>query len=97
MIIAESFIYELGEFTIRKQPLHLNPAFATHLIYYRGKLVGRQLSVPILSDCEWHQRRHGVYAHQHESARHGGGYNIENRPHRRATRIYYRKKLISES
>lgn len=79
MIIAEAFIYELGKYTIRRKPLHLNPAFATHHIYYRGRLVGQQLSVPTVSDCEWYERRHGVYAHEYESHHHSGGYHVKTR------------------
>jgi hypothetical protein len=78
VIIAETFIYELERYTIRRQPLPTNPAFATHLIYFKGKLVGRQLSVPTVSDCEWYERRHGVYATQSESHEHSAGHRIRH-------------------
>lgn len=78
MIIADSFIYELGEYTIRKQPLALNPAFSTHLIFFKGVLVGRQFSVPCISDCNWYRATRGVYAQPKDSHFHSGGYLIEN-------------------
>ena len=66
--IAETRIYQIGRFTIRQQPLPLNPAWATHLIFLGRQLIGRQFSVPCTSDCEWHLRRRGVYATSAESA-----------------------------
>ena len=108
MIIVESFIYELGEFTIRKQPLALNPAFATHLIFFAGKLVGRQLSVPSVSDCQWYRATNGVYASHEESHCHSGGYSVDldaayrlsggDSTQRRLKRkpMYYRKKKLKE-
>lgn len=47
--------YSLGRFRILAKPLELNPHWVTHHIYFKGKLVGKQLSVPTLSDCEWHE------------------------------------------
>ena len=66
MLIAETRIFPLGKYIIRQQPLPLNPAFATHLIYLAGKLIGKQLSVPTVSDCDWHCSHHGCYAEPEE-------------------------------
>jgi hypothetical protein len=38
-----------------------NPAWAHYLIFRAGRLVGRQLSYPSLSDCQWLERA-GIYA-----------------------------------
>lgn len=46
--------YPLGKFMIKALPLETNPYWTTHHIYLRGKLIGRQLSVPCVSDCEWY-------------------------------------------
>jgi len=43
-------------------PLETNPAWTTHRIIYRGKVIGRQLSVPSLSDCDWYRSNNGIYA-----------------------------------
>lgn len=67
MQIADSRIFAIDQFTIRQKPLDSNPAFATHLIYLAGKLIGRQLSVPTLDDCKWHQVKAGQYAKPEES------------------------------
>ena len=45
-------LYRLGRFTVRSGPLTENPAFRTHHVYYHGRLIGRQLSVPTISDAE---------------------------------------------
>lgn len=50
--------YALGRFQILAKPLDTNPYWMTHHIYLKGRLVGRQLSVPCESDCEWYVRAH---------------------------------------
>lgn len=44
--------FDLGRFRILAMPLATNEWMTTHRIYLRGKLVGRQLSVPNLDQCE---------------------------------------------
>lgn len=46
--------FALGRFQVLALPLHLNPYWTTHHIYLKGKLVGKQLSVPNEADCEWY-------------------------------------------
>lgn len=35
-----------------------NPAFPAYVVMHRGLEIGRQYSVPSLSDCEWIRRTH---------------------------------------
>jgi len=58
---------ELGPYTIRCWIRPDNPAFPSFLIFRRGKLVGKQLSMPCLTDCQWHEQRQGEYAKAEES------------------------------
>lgn len=44
--------YDLGKFRVLAMPLPTNPAFTTHHVYLEQRLVGRQLSVPTLEDCQ---------------------------------------------
>lgn len=46
--------YELGRYRILARPLETNPYWTTHRIYIGEDLVGRQLSIPSESDCNWH-------------------------------------------
>lgn len=62
ILIAETKVYELGQYTIRKQPLFDNPYWATHVIFHQGEIIGRQLSVPTESDCDWYRATKGRYA-----------------------------------
>lgn len=57
MMIAPTRWINLGPFRILQQPLPGNPAWATHWIYLAGKLIGKLLSVPSLTDCEWLARQ----------------------------------------
>lgn len=55
MTLDLSFVrYPLGRYEIIARPLHQNPAFRTHHIYLGTRCIGRQLSVPTESDCDWH-------------------------------------------
>mgnify|MGYP001560074468 CR=1 FL=1 len=59
---------ELGRFRIVIRLRIDNPAFPQYLIYVGYKLVGKQFSVPTVSDCEWLERQEAmerlVYAQQ---------------------------------
>jgi len=57
MDIAETRVYQLGRFTIRQQPMFDNPSFAHYLVFLDGCLVGKQFSVPSISDCEILERQ----------------------------------------
>ena len=58
----------LGKFRIEVRLRIDNPAFPQYLIYDGMYLVGKQFSVPTLSDCEWLARQLAfdrlVYAEQ---------------------------------
>lgn len=62
MEIAQRRWYPLGRFRIFALPLETNEFWTTHRIYLGNKLIGRQLSVPSLSDCEWYATNMGIYA-----------------------------------
>jgi hypothetical protein len=59
--------YSLDKYRILAMPLPTNEFFTTHRIFHRGELIGRQLSVPSISDCEWFNARRGIYARAEES------------------------------
>lgn len=76
MTTSEYRWYELGPFRIFVRPLTLNPYWSTHWIYRDGRLLGKQLSVPIETDCQWHEREGGVYAEKSAQLR---GYTAKRR------------------
>lgn len=43
----------LGKYTVRIGLRADNPAFAVYLIYVGDRLVGKQFSVPSVTDCDW--------------------------------------------
>jgi hypothetical protein len=51
---------DIGRFRVFARPLHLNPAFTTHHVYFKDTLIGRCLSVPNEATCEWY-----LYQHRH--------------------------------
>ena len=55
-------ILELGIYTVRVSLRHDNPHWPRYLIYLGEKMIGRQFSVPTLSDCQWLHRTSGVFA-----------------------------------
>jgi hypothetical protein len=68
MLIAETRVFHVGPYCVIARPLETNPYWALHWIYdSRGILVGKQLSVPSESDCQWHKRQHGIYANPEET------------------------------
>lgn len=52
----------LGAFTVRIGLRADNPAFPTYLVFREGLFIGRQFSMPSVSDCEWLQRNSLAYA-----------------------------------
>jgi hypothetical protein len=54
--------FTIGKYRILSLPLADNPAFSAYRIYLGINCIGRQLSVPCMSDCEWHESHGGVYA-----------------------------------
>jgi hypothetical protein len=54
--------FDLGRFRVLAMPLPLNPYWTTHRVFLDGKLVGKQLSVPTVDDCEWLLRHPDRYA-----------------------------------
>lgn len=53
----------LGPYTIREGLRPDNPAFPCYLVFRGAKLIGRQFSMPSLTDCEWLEaNREGRYA-----------------------------------
>jgi hypothetical protein len=48
---------EIGRFRIQIRIRVDNPAFPQYLIYCGMQLIGKQFSVPTLSDCEWLERQ----------------------------------------
>lgn len=52
-MIAETRMYQLGQYTILERPRTDNPAWPVYIIRIGLKVVGRGFSKPSLSDCEW--------------------------------------------
>ena len=50
----------IGRFTVLISIRPDNPAFPAYVVMVDGHVIGRQFSVPSLSDCEWLERQ--VYA-----------------------------------
>lgn len=48
----------LGKFTVRVGLRTDNPLFPVYLVFLGAKLIGKQFSVPTISDCEWLERQH---------------------------------------
>lgn len=57
MVIAETRIYDLGRYTIQQRPRPDNPYWAVYMVFRGEKLIGRQFSVPTISDCAWLDRQ----------------------------------------
>ncbi len=53
---ADRWWYVLGRFRIFARPLEQNAYWTTYHIYLGGLCIGRQISVPCETDCEWHER-----------------------------------------
>lgn len=73
--------YQVGKYHVLAKAMVGNPYFTTHHIFLRAAIIGRQLSVPNISDCQWHESRSGVYATKEQSHKPRYGYQIA--PNRR--------------
>lgn len=62
MIIASTSTFTLGRFTVHVRPRFDNPAWAVYVVFLGERLVGKQFSIPSLSDCQWLLRTGGVYS-----------------------------------
>lgn len=59
--------HEIGKYRVCAKPIFDNPAFTTHHIFLNGALIGRQLTPPSITDCDWYASRNGQYAKPEES------------------------------
>lgn len=80
MIIVETKVYALGQFTIQQRPRPDNPSWAVYVVLLHARVIGRQFSVPTQSDCEWLQRQRAeelVYAAQSEYSKSDSTYSVQ--------------------
>lgn len=87
MNIVETRVYALGNFTIQQRPRPDSPGWAVYVVLYQGKVIGKQFSVPTISDCEWLSRQKSeelVYAVANESIKHVHQYSIDGKNSRTA-------------
>jgi len=54
-------VFELGKYTVRAGLRPDNPLFPVYIIFKGKRLIGRQFSVPSLTDCEWLERTGGTF------------------------------------
>ena len=73
MTTAPTAVWQIGPYRIVSAARFDNPAFAKHSIYRKGRYIGSQFSVPILTDCEWLERD-GNYAEPSEHSKSPYGY-----------------------
>jgi hypothetical protein len=87
--------YQLGRYRIFAMPLHLNPAWTTHHIFLGNQLIGRQLSVPCVADCDWYAAGAVYAASSYQGPR---GYNKTPRrgPGRPRKEEVLRRKLYED-
>lgn len=71
--------YKLGRYQILAKPLDTNPYWTTHHIYLRGECIGRQLSVPCETDCDWYAAG-ARYAHESYVPQPPSKFNCGRRP-----------------
>lgn len=70
----------LGKFTIIIAVRPDNPAFPCYRVFIGARMIGKQFSIPTLSDCEWLERQTHeelVYASQSEYSRSDGTYSVQ--------------------
>ena len=52
----------VGCYTVRLGIRADNPAFPAYLVYRDATFIGKQFSMPSVSDCEWMEQNGGRYA-----------------------------------
>ena len=52
MIVATTSSFVVGKYTVQQRPRFDNPAFAVFIIFLGAKLIGKQFSMPSVSDCD---------------------------------------------
>lgn len=57
MNIVDTFIFDIGRFTVRQQPRFDSYGWAQYLVFLNGVLIGKSFSWPSESDCEWLERQ----------------------------------------
>lgn len=60
-------VAQLGRYTVWLDPLVHLP-WGLFRVYKSNRYVGAQISMPSLSDCEWLERTHGIFAIPQQSA-----------------------------
>lgn len=56
MLIAETFTFTLGRYTVQQRPRFDSPAWAVYIIFRGAKLIGKSFSRPDLDCCKWLER-----------------------------------------
>lgn len=56
MIIIGTSTFTVGKFTVQQRPRFDNPAFAVYIVMLAGEFIGKQFSMPSITDCQWLQR-----------------------------------------
>jgi hypothetical protein len=71
--IAETLVFKIGKYTVRRQARPDNPAWPCYWVFIDGDVViGKSFSVPDLSCCEWLERQERdrtIYAYTSAPAR----------------------------
>ena len=57
MIVATTSSFTVGRYTVQQRPRFDNPAFAVFIIFLGAKLIGKQFSMPSVSDCDTLKRQ----------------------------------------
>ena len=86
MFTAETRIFAVGRFTVQQRPRFDNPAWAVYIVFLGQRLIGKNFSLPGISDCEWLKRENGVYAKQSRALEISKGRPIRNANPRRRGR-----------
>lgn len=60
--IAETRWFNLGIYRVLAIPLRSNPYWPIYRIFRGERFVGQQISMPSVSDAEWHETNNGTYA-----------------------------------
>jgi hypothetical protein len=61
---------KIGRYIVRIGLRRDNPSFPVYLVFLGDRLIGRQFSVPSLSDCDWIERQANYAAPSKRPRRH---------------------------